>query len=303
MRLPHITAPTNTLQALFNLLVQLWSPFISDRMDAVSVPSQLANLQVEAGTSKWISSLRRNFRYDPTSTLAADGITCIEAPVGRWLSEATAQDAWDNHPTWYISSDVGLDTNPGTEALPLRTLAELVRRVPAGPNVDTIVNIVSLEPSDIAPDMSATRGGRFLFKGVLSEDRILEQGEVTAYAARNPATNTPPVLGKAAGDWTAFIGKMIHFPARGSFSFIAKDLTSGDAAILVPMGWADDWSDWGEVDGAKSDLMPDITASNTAVLPALASCDTFAEVAAAPFSGKVFNYRNGAYVGPVVTPT
>jgi hypothetical protein len=44
-------------------------------------------------------------------------------------------------------------------------------------------------------------------------------------------------------------------------------------------------------------MMPDITASAGLVLPATAPCQTWAQCANAPFTGTVWNYGNGAYLG------
>jgi len=53
--------------------------------------------------------------------------------------------------------------------------------------------------------------------------------------------------------------------------------------------------------GGYANLLPDLTASAGAVLPALAPCTTFAQIAAAPFNGKAFNHANGAYAGPAIS--
>jgi len=50
--------------------------------------------------------------------------------------------------------------------------------------------------------------------------------------------------------------------------------------------------------GGKTQLMPEIDASAGAVLPAAAPCTTWAQFAAAPFSGKLIDYTSATYFGP-----
>lgn len=50
--------------------------------------------------------------------------------------------------------------------------------------------------------------------------------------------------------------------------------------------------------GGVVSLMSDLEAAAGLVLPATASCDTWAKIAAGPFNGRVMNHNNGAYIGP-----
>ena len=54
--------------------------------------------------------------------------------------------------------------------------------------------------------------------------------------------------------------------------------------------------------GQSTSLMPDIAVFQGAVLPQVAPCGSWAQVAAAPFFGKVRNYSTGAYIGPTFAP-
>lgn len=66
----------------------------------------------------------------------------------------------------------------------------------------------------------------------------------------------------------------------------------GNAALLTVTG-ANDVN----LAGAAA-MLPDITASAGNPLPATSPCATWAQIAAAPFNGKVLNYGCGAYIGP-----
>lgn len=256
MKLPHITAPSGALQALFNLLVSLWSRFFGDRMDPVAVPADLAGLRVEAGAHKWVSALRCYFVYDPTSELAADGINVVASTTaGRWLREDPTPDAWSKQATWHIDPMNGSDLSDGlTLGTAIQTWGELQNRTRMYTDtwVVSVPVTVTIHSDLVAGDIvdgsvHITEIGSLNVLGA----RVVVGTHTTA--AWTTFSATEPF--KVTADWpdiAAYIGCLMEFtsgPAIGSTCFIGKDAGAGAAWTSGPGVYGAD-TYFSEVSGA-----------------------------------------------------
>jgi hypothetical protein len=159
---------------------------------------------------------------------------------------ATAQSQTD----WYVDAVAGNDANPGTLALPLKTLAALESRlgggVPGGwlgvPSGATItVHLLSADYSTQPTwqlRLGAREGGRVVIRGTQT---ILHSGRLSAATNRSNAANTPYQITDSAGiDWTPYVGLFVKLTSganAGAMAMIAKALGGGAARtgeFIVP---------------------------------------------------------------------
>jgi hypothetical protein len=208
--------------------------------DTVNTPSDLTPALVPNGTMKYVEDLKCTFIYDQTSTLAPDGITIIDSDFnGNWLRQDPAPDAWGKQATWYIDPVAGIDTNPGTLALPLKTLAEWYRRT--GGIVDDIVVNVYLVGNIPATDPLPARigwknSGNLIIQGTRT---AVATGTLTGYTPANFAGNTGYQI-SAVIDWAPHVGRLVYDTEQQAWFRIAKDLTGGNAIITRPFKYSVD---------------------------------------------------------------
>lgn len=85
------------------------------------------------GSLAYVVTLRSYFEYEPTNALVADAITIVNATGGgQWLRTPVSNLSWSYQANWTIDSGAGKDENSGTLAAPIRTNAELWRRLGYG---------------------------------------------------------------------------------------------------------------------------------------------------------------------------
>lgn len=280
MNLPLVTAPS-FLQSFFNALVALWSKFFGDRMDPVALPAALSDLRVEAGTRKYVSALRCNFVYDPTSALAAYGITVIASTIaGRWLREEPAPDAWGKQATWYVNPTTGSDLATGIDSgHAIQTLAEWKRRTTGMVQANMDVHLEeSLPSTDPLPFRFGVEGpGPLVIHGHRTQ---VDAGTITGYDPEVPLTLPVAELTDAAQDWAPHVGRLVYVT-------VALALTiTGSAGNDLQIGGADD-------------QLPDIRLTAIAgAPPTLTACKTWEAFQGPTFNGHVLNCSNGAYIGP-----
>lgn len=81
----------------------------------------------------WMLSVKDGWTWDPTSVLADDGITVVQATgvvTGRWIRRGWAHPYWQAQSAFYVDATGGNDENTGAAAAAaLKTLAEWRRRV------------------------------------------------------------------------------------------------------------------------------------------------------------------------------
>lgn len=229
------------------------------RIDGVANLAALALVDttgMSTGPQKYVATLLCNFVLNRSSTAAPDGITVIAAlnGAGNWIRMNPETDTASRRSTWYVDPVSGNDEATGIDAPhSLRTVTEWFRRTGGVVLVDQTVNVLSNVDAIDWPSSFVIEGtGRVRFVGLLILD---ETGLVATYTAENPATNTPALLTKAAGDWTAHIGKILYIVEKNAWCIITRD-TGGpghECEIMPPTsygipGLTDDWFPFNNVE-------------------------------------------------------
>lgn len=204
------------------------------------------------GQTIWVRSVLDEFRYLAGSVVAADGITVIASAAGRWFRAGLANQYWVN--TWgatknvYLSDATGNDENVGSAASPLKTPAELDRRLHGltfygDGTVSLIVNVVddaaATQPINVSWN-SAGDPGQFSYLLVRGARTQVNTGTISAVTAFNDATNTTFKVTDGAKVWAPYVGKLILFYSAGVFvcsAWIQEDLGGGQARLTVPSAY------------------------------------------------------------------
>jgi hypothetical protein len=175
------------------------------------------------------------WQHDPASALAADGITVIAATGGgRWIRQENAAEKWAllyAGTTQEINPAAGNDENTGLAGSPLRTWAELKRRL-HGLNVagTQTVNIIggNLAASDPAiknwTNITGAQTGAFTVNGVRTLSVTGATGAVTTTAHGTYDVTAPFGAGS--------VGRLVEFlvgagPAVRCTGWIMRDLGAG----------------------------------------------------------------------------
>ena len=106
------------------------------------------------GWEVYVASYRTKFRLLTTSVppVANVIVPSLAQPTRQWwrlAPETAAQDgAWSGQTDWYVNPIGGADENPGTVALPLRTIDEFFRRF-EGTKLESSYRVYSAGPADV----------------------------------------------------------------------------------------------------------------------------------------------------------
>ncbi len=217
------------LTSAWGKLMRIVSDAFAD--DMVNTPSDLTPALVPDGTMKYVNDLKCTFIYDQTSTLTPDGITIIDSNFGgNWLRQNTdpVNNEWGKQTDWYIDPTNGVDTNPATLALPIKTLAEWHRRTNGiADSIEMYVRLLGNVPqSDSMPSHIGFKNFGKLF--IAGTRTAVETGVLTGVTSPNYATNTPTQI-TAATDWTAHVGRLVYFTESNAWCRIAKNSGGGVA--------------------------------------------------------------------------
>jgi hypothetical protein len=181
----------------------------------VATIAAMAALAVPAPDLVWVESLACFWHFNPNSVLAADGITVVAAlGGGRWerMVPTTAPD-WLGQVAWYIDPLLGNDENIGALATPLRTFAELDRRLSVGPlrvNITVTVAAGAVVPTaELSVELA---GHTCTIQGTAT---TVATGTVDAYTDRVhnvfPVAPAPPILTDAGIiDFTPYEGMRLR---------------------------------------------------------------------------------------------
>ena len=147
------------------------------------------------------------------------------------VSSLRASTNYRAEPAWFISWLTGSDSNPGTtQATPLKTYAELVRRwgtpYPALTAATVTITIIDHNTADnIDFALSAVSNAVVTFKPLTTT--VLQSGTFTATRPKVPATNMPPGLTDSAivgGVWPVGARvKVTSGVANGAYFWTLKD--------------------------------------------------------------------------------
>lgn len=97
----------------------------------------------------WVWSVRSWFYFDKMATATPDDITIVQflnraaSQPGRWIRAGGAGDMlWQQQAVWYYDATNGHAEYPGTQALPISSMAELYRRVNGTVLTPVTLNVV-----------------------------------------------------------------------------------------------------------------------------------------------------------------
>ena len=146
-------------------------------------------------------------------------------------------------PATFIDALNGLDTNPGTNALPLKTYSQAVKRrglvtgLISTPFTVTLKNTVAVWPAndpiiDVVPKITGLNGLWY----VKTQPIIDLTGTITAVQLRNRPANTVQTITSAPVDFTAHVGRRIRLtsgPNAGAVAYIAAAAGPGPANVAT----------------------------------------------------------------------
>lgn len=223
-------------------------------------------------------SYRRYFILDTSSTVAADGVEVLNAPVGRWI---WAEHLHDHHwqflnrgagSPWTINTSTGNDENDGSAANPLLTVREYFRRM--RPSIlhpltaSQTINITGdLAASDFFAGELHIQDGGVEIDFIFTPTNIGAQSTFTALLLKNRATpqNWSPTDG-ATGNLAA-----------GNIGYQLFDSTANAGAGAV--GWVDSTAAAAQGGGGQVTLTemfrPLVAGNGNPVLQAIANGDTY----------------------------
>ena len=92
------------------------------------------------GTQVFVRSVKDVFTLDTTSSATADNITvaaAVAVPGGRWIRQGIPHKTWKDQLTWYYNATSGSDENTGATGFPVKSFAEIIRRLQGADLVGT----------------------------------------------------------------------------------------------------------------------------------------------------------------------
>jgi hypothetical protein len=199
-----------------------------------------------AGGSLQVVSSTVNF----TTVDAVHGafLTSIGIPVGTSASGALTQA------NWYIDAVNGVDTNSGaTSLVPIKTLAELTRRIGAGyPTLTgsrlnsngqiayfTTINILSSIPKTDPLNLNVTtKIGSFIT--VIGTPTTLLTSTVSTFVASDQTNNVQATFNSGGvADWSLYVGKRLRMTsgtANNAVFWVAKTNGAGNPCNISQPG-------------------------------------------------------------------
>ena len=197
------------------------------------------------GDKVWVRSVKDSYTWYATSVAVADGVVVVNPTAngvnpGRFIRDNAGSPLWAAQANWVVSPThpSASDENDGlTGAAPLRTWAELRRRMPTGSTAGCAISIGSNLPST---DPMITFAGIATITGLLT---ATAGGTTAAYTARSPSTAVlaqlqevpvggPPVPHFTGSDDALHLVRMSAGAALNCVAFVQSVTGGGFAANL-----------------------------------------------------------------------
>lgn len=236
--------------------------------DGIAVGTRKLNAEPIAGYNAaklaWVVTVGDWFRFDPASTLTADGITVVTAAggAGRWIRLLVPNPAWQARTAWVVDTAAGgsSDENDGlTSGTAIKTLGEVARRMrEARITTSTVVDILSdLDALDqpvfqgVRCVRNSTSIVRLYFRGNVGTP--LATGAFSAVRAALsvdlPTTNDYRVTNNAGISWNVSSG-VVYKRTSGAqvWWWAAKDLGSNILRTSIPLTMTDTITDLGRTE-------------------------------------------------------
>ena len=217
----------------------------------VAALSTIGDTALSDNAEAAVLTLDQRFALVKSSTATPDGITVVatKSGVGRWIRKLTPVPKYTAQTTWYVDPQNALasDENTGLSGSPLKTLAEVSRRLVVADVTNYTVNLLSDTQAgdtwNYNPHWSST------FSNPLSNatfGTVTIQGKQTAVLAGNvvqgsgtttlgttPSSNQQAQL-NAGFSWATYVGSMVVMKTgtmAGYIAWVLKDLGSNTARI------------------------------------------------------------------------
>lgn len=194
-----------------------------------------ADANLQSGATIWVTTLKDYFLLDRASVKGADGITTINsATSGKWLRVERPHTDWQAQTSWYIDAVSGSDEGLGTNGSPLKTHAELVRRVGHGyvPTSNITINIVSASIDAI--DVPYRPKDKYVhYKGLRT---TVITGMISTSVARDSSINQPQQVTADAGGnfWSSYLDSLVELTsgaASGKSFWVRLNMGNGQAQV------------------------------------------------------------------------
>lgn len=183
------------------------------------------------GTIAFVVTYGDYFSLDTNDTTTPASDEVIVSFAGkRWLRLNIPSIRWALQPAWEIDFAAGNNQNSGAPGFPLKTRAELSRRLGRNPTQqNTTVTYLSDHTDPIL--LATLVGPTFRFWEVGQATPVLS-GTITNFANAVPGMNLHDAFNDTAvGSWAPYLGKRIKLTSganSGAFAWIGYDTQSGN---------------------------------------------------------------------------
>lgn len=183
------------------------------------------------GTIAFVVTYADYFSLDinDTTTPASDEVV-VSFAGKRWLRLNIPSIRWSLVPAWEIDFAAGNDQNSGAPGFPLKTRAELSRRLGRNPTQqNTTVTYLSDHTAPI--QLNALVGSTFRFWEIGQATTVLS-GAITNFANAVPGMNLHDAFNDTGvASWAPYLGKRIKLTSganSGAFAWIGYDTQAGN---------------------------------------------------------------------------
>ena len=197
------------------------------------------NTTFNDGTLAFVQTVRDFFVNNKNDTTTpANGITVLTAFDGsRWFRQNNPDVSWSLQADWEIDYAGGDDENTGAPGDPIKTRAELSRRLGSNPTrQNTTVTYLSAHTENVVLDIVV--GSGFTYKELGTTPSVAYSGTITSYSAAIPGMNFhDQIIDASIGSWAPYLGKRAMLTSganAGAFADIGYDLQFGGGVITTP---------------------------------------------------------------------
>ena len=179
------------------------------------------DVAIPSGGAVYVDTYRDIFMKlveSPAPAAVDDLIIPTASGDGAWYRLGVASSSWTETASWTIDLAAGSNEAAGSLAAPLKTFAELVRRLPVLTQ-DTTVTIVGNTTEDLVGSFSASVPGLTLtILGTATEQALTAGGAVRAFVMTAPTDHPDPstnVLGVLQAETAVGSAVLIDWDAQG----------------------------------------------------------------------------------------
>lgn len=202
-------------------------PVLSELLSVANIAA-LAPLTYGDGTAIFVRSVRDFWVYRAGSTATADAITVVAhaSGTGRWERLCIAHPSWVQQAAWVITPSTGDDENEGGSGAPLRTAAELERRLCPSGTYGSLLSFTTITITESLPDTDSitlrlainsptNNAAALAVLGTIGAPHAT--GTLLTYTPLNRATHTLNKITASGITWASHVGRRITLTS-GAFA-------------------------------------------------------------------------------------